>query len=279
MCYTINHKEKKFMLGVADIDRVLEECKAHNLPAMVVGLGSEVLLYKQIQDVLSRIRSAGVMDVFLGTNGVLLNDEICDFVVDNKIARVEISIDATTRETYQKIRGKDEFERVTSNVRRLIEAKRRKNSDLPIIRLCFCVQELNIDEADEFVETWRDLVDYVDLQEMIDFSYVDELRATGTIKEIENIRNEDIDETYCAYPFNSLHVWANGDITPCCTFFGKSLVVGNIKDTTLTDVWNGDGMQQIRQEILSGNLNPTCKVCLAQRDRERFAAAQKKVSD
>ncbi len=271
MCYTVNHHEPKATLGLDTLETALAECRAHGLPAAVVGMGAEPLLYKGIRDVMRAVREADVMDVFLGTNGVLLNEALSEFLVTQRVARLEISLDAATPETYERIRGKDELELIERNIEAFLEVRRRHGSKLPVLRLCFCVQEFNHHEREMFLDKWRDKADYLDFQQLVDFSAIDELRATGTVADIDSVH---VEEPHCAYPFNSLHVWSNGDVTPCCTFFAKNLVVGNVKDRTLKDIWDGPEMARIRGEIRSGDLNPTCRVCLGRRDVEKFAEAR-----
>lgn len=273
MCYTQNHDEEKESLGMDRIRRVLDECERHDLPALVLGLGSEPLLFKGAQGVMAEAADRGIMDIFLGTNGVLLTEEMSEFLVERQIARVEISLDAASRETYLKIRRKDEFDRIERNIRKLIEIKRRRGSALPVIRLCFCVMDLNKHESQDFVDKWQDEVDYVDFQRFIDFKSVDELRETGTVRGIETLQ---VKELHCAYPFNSLNVWASGNVTPCCTFFARNpaLSVGNINEQSLEEIWRGEKINEIRRQLLTGDLNPTCKVCLSQRDVAAFEHVQ-----
>jgi len=270
MCYTINHKEKKSTLTVPVIERLLDECGRQGLPALVIGMGAEPLIYKDVRTVFDLAKKAGVMDIFLGTNGVLLSEEISEYIVANGIARIEISLDAATPETYEKIRGKNELERIERNIHTLLEVKRRHGSKLPIVRLCFCLQPLNAHEREAFLEKWSGLVDYADIQQLQDFSYVDELRRHGDVSDAVKLLNGRAPEPYCPYPFNSLNVWSNGEVTPCCTFYAKSLVAGNITESSLEEIWHGDYMRDLRQQFLDNELNPTCLTCLAQRDTELF---------
>lgn len=274
MCYTVNHDEKKSTLDMPRLRQVLSECEKEGLPALVIGLGSEPLLYKGIRDVLKATSDSGVMDIFLGTNGVLLNESLCEYLVDNQVARVEVSLDAATPETYHKVRGKDQLELVEKNIETLVRLKKERNSKLPVIRLCFCVLDINKHECSQFLDKWKDHVDYVDFQKFYDFGDVDTLRKTGTVPYVDKL---DVGDGHCAYPFNSLHIWANGNVTPCCTFFAKNeeMVVGNIAKESLKDIWDGDKMREIRRQISTGDLNPTCKVCLAQRDHGAFDEVRK----
>ncbi len=278
MCYTINHEDPKATYELPDIERLMAECRDNELPAMVVGMGSEALIYKGVRDALAAVRRAGVMDVFLGTNGVLLNEEMSRFLVEQRIARIEVSLDAATPETYAKIRGKDELGRIEKNLEKLIEVRDALESRLPLIRLCFCVQDDNIDEQEAFLDKWKDRVDYIDFQEMVDFGNVSRLREDAGAFTATPDQAPRPASTYCAYPFNSLHVWSNGDVTPCCTFFGKALVIGNTKTETLAEIWKGRKIAEVRGQLLSGNVNPVCHACLTQRQTQAFTAAKSNLS-
>lgn len=275
MCYKANHAREKHTLDLGDVERVLEECRDNQLPALVVGLGSEPLLFKSIRDILKMAVEARIMDIFLGTNGVLLSDDLSRFLVDQQIARVEISLDAVKPETYQKIRGKDELERVERNIRNLVRIRNEAGSTLPVLRLCFCVQDLNNGEVEEFKKKWKNVADYIDFQQFIDFSKVDEFRGDDVASEVLKPADVEMD-THCAYPFNSLHVWSDGNVTPCCTFYAKSeaFILGNIKKSTLKELWNGEAINAIRQQLLSGRPNAVCKACLGNRDQERFGSVK-----
>ena len=48
-------------------------------------------------------------------------------------------------------------------------------------------------------------------------------------------------------------------------------MLGNVRDKTLKEIWDGEKTNRIRSELKSADLNPVCKVCLSQRDRDNFA--------
>lgn len=269
MCYTINHYGIKSSVTREQVVKITNELKKHEVPAAVLGLGSEALIYKDIDFVMEKIKDAGVMDFFLGSNGVLLTEEFMEAMVINRLSRLEISMDAATPETYKKIRGKDELLTIERNVNKLLELKKKHNSKLPIIRLSYCVQDINKHEMDDFRDKWSEKVDYVDFQQLVNFSYVDEVRS-GNFENAKKIKPEMLNNTHCAYPFNSLSIWANGDVTPCCTFYGMGLVMGNIENQTLKEIWDGDKIKEVRARLLSGDPLPTCSICLYHRDGHDF---------
>ena len=106
---------------------------------LLLGVGSEGLLFKEVRETISYAKEAGIMDIILMTNGTLLTQELSEFLVQQEVSRVCISIDAATSETYEKVRGKDQLQKVEKNVRTLVETRENSGKLLPIVRLSFCV--------------------------------------------------------------------------------------------------------------------------------------------
>ncbi|MFH1536888.1 MAG: radical SAM/SPASM domain-containing protein [Patescibacteria group bacterium] len=261
MCYKKHHTEPRAMLGLEIIKKIMDECREHKMPSMILGLGSETLMYNKVKGVIKKTREAGIQDVFFGTNGVMLSEDIIKSVIKNKISRVEISIDAATAETYNRVRRVPVFEKVEENINKLVELKRKFNTPLPVIRLCFVVMDINEHETGQFIKKWKNKVDYIDFQRFIDFSQVGKPVPPGKIEK-EVIKN-----SFCSYPFYSLNIWANGDISPCCTYYGKELVIGNIHRDKLKEIWNGEKIKKIREQISLKKFNPVCQKCLYFRDK------------
>ncbi len=272
MCYTDHHKKNKTTASIDVLKNVLEECRENNLPAAVVGMGAEALLYKGIKDVITACRNSGIMDLFLGTNGTLLNSSVSEFLIQQKVARLEISLDAATPETYLKVRGKDQLLLIEKNIKNFLKIRKELKSSLPILRLCFCVQKINYKEREMFKRKWEgEGVDYIDFQNMVDFSDVGP--AIENSKEWIPVDEKQMNksEIHCSYPFNSLHVWSDGMVTPCCTYYGKALPLGNVKNDRLSNIWNGAKINKLRAELKSKkNLNPVCRSCLHKRETETF---------
>ncbi len=263
MCYVANHTFPKAVLGAESVKNLIDQVAVRGTTGLLLGVGSEGLLYKGIEGVIRYAKDAGIMDLILMTNGTLLTSELSEFLVEQEISRVCLSVDAATPGTYEKVRGKYELDRVEKNIRGLAEARKKSGSALPIIRLSFCVTEDNRNEQEAFCQKWQDTVDYIDFQKVNDFSFV------GHEDEVElpNIDTADQDRPFCTKPFGYLNVWSTGDISPCCTFYGKSLVFGNIGENTLEEVYDGEKMTDLRDQFLGKkDLNRVCRVCLASRD-------------
>jgi radical SAM protein with 4Fe4S-binding SPASM domain len=59
----------------------------------------------------------------------------------------------------------------------------------------------------------------------------------------------------CAFPWHWLIVTADGDVMPCSH---GSRPVGNLRDSTIEEIWNGEAIQGVRRSILRNEVHPAC---------------------
>lgn len=78
-----------------------------------------------------------------------------------------------------------------------------------------------------------------------------------------HLRSYDENKRACPYPFYTLVLKSNGDVVPCCVAWDKSLVVGNVRDHSLKELWSSSRMEEIRLAHLRGERYsiPTCAKC------------------
>ena len=66
----------------------------------------------------------------------------------------------------------------------------------------------------------------------------------------------------CNIPWETLTIAWDGTVLPCCFDYNSRYVLGNIKDQSLSEIWNGKAMQALRQEFISNKVcNALCKRC------------------
>lgn len=62
----------------------------------------------------------------------------------------------------------------------------------------------------------------------------------------------------CIAPWLYLEMFPDGIVTPCCC---NTLELGDIKTTSLEEIWNGTKMNQFRLSMFGENLPPSCIAC------------------
>jgi len=66
--------------------------------------------------------------------------------------------------------------------------------------------------------------------------------------------------TFCMMPWVHMHFWPNGNTYPCCVS-DSSIALGNTNDSSIIDIWNGEPMRELRQNMLVGVPSKACQRC------------------
>jgi radical SAM protein with 4Fe4S-binding SPASM domain len=113
------------------------------------GLG-EPMMHPRFFDMVSYAASRGI-EVGTNSNLTLLNAHRAELCVTSGLAELHASIDGATAETYEEIRVRSHFDRITRNLEGLIEARRRLGSDTPRVRIVAVVMRRNLPELADLV--------------------------------------------------------------------------------------------------------------------------------
>ena len=68
-------------------------------------------------------------------------------------------------------------------------------------------------------------------------------------------------KTFCIYPWIHLHAYPTGEAYPCCHAEMKVGQVGNCRSETLEQIWRGESMQQLRENMLNEKESAACTRC------------------
>ena len=77
------------------------------------------------------------------------------------------------------------------------------------------------------------------------------------------------------HPFTGLATREDGAIKVCC----RSLPIGNIKNETLEEAWNGEKMREVRRQVLSDERPDVCKRCLVFEDQGVQSLRQRHIAN
>jgi radical SAM protein with 4Fe4S-binding SPASM domain len=63
----------------------------------------------------------------------------------------------------------------------------------------------------------------------------------------------------CISIFQAVEINSNGDLSPCRDY--HDYVVGNLKEATITELWNSPRYREFRASLESRGLMPVCSRC------------------
>ena len=110
-------------------------------------------------DIFFKIRNIIDMEkthVQFTTNGLLLDKNKIDQLIELKLGMIDFSLDAATEQTYRKIRRSD-FHQVISNIKHLTYKKKEYGVDYPRIMINMTIMKENVSEALSFIDLAKDL--------------------------------------------------------------------------------------------------------------------------
>jgi MoaA/NifB/PqqE/SkfB family radical SAM enzyme len=142
-------REERGVIAYETATEPLEAVLKHALVIHASGYGEPTIhpQYKELLQYLSRYEA--LIDFF--TNGMHLDDELCQFLVQGHVHRVSVSFSGVTAEQYENIYIGGDFERVLSGIRRLALAKKLANSKYPRIEINSLSFRHHIEQLPEFV--------------------------------------------------------------------------------------------------------------------------------
>jgi|LGOV01.1.fsa_nt_gb MoaA/NifB/PqqE/SkfB family radical SAM enzyme len=106
--------------------------------------------------------------ISFNTNGVLLNEKWINKLTSNDNVLVNVSLNASSKETYKYLSKKDCFDKVIKNIKLLIKTRTEKQLTSPRVYVSIVGMEQNIHELPELVNLAADLgVDYVVLRDLM----------------------------------------------------------------------------------------------------------------
>ena len=243
-------------------EKIILEAEKYDCPSLNPQGTNEPLLYQNLEDHIKFAKKHGFIDIMMNTNATLLSEERSRKILESGLTRLRFSLDAATKETFEKIRIGADYDSVMKNIERCVELRNQEGYKLPVIGVNFVKMKVNEHETEEFIEKWKDKVDFVVIQEFVppelECDYSEFYPSDSSYqKEITNSFN-------CQQPWQRLFVHNTGDVSPCCTAFSAELSLGNISTDTLYQLWNSDAMKNLRKIHKAGNYteNEWCKKCV-----------------
>jgi radical SAM protein with 4Fe4S-binding SPASM domain len=252
-------------LDVRMIRKILKDGVSRGLSSVRFSVLNEPLLDKPLADLICYAKEIGIIDVFITTNGLLLNEQKSYELINAGLVHLMISLDAATAETYSMIRKGGNYERVLHNIGSFLRIREEMGSRLPLLRLSFTKMKLNMHEVGKFIDMWIDKADHISIAGYLNNlgnSKRNKLLAggNGTMKERERFN--------CWQPWTRCTIFANGDVFPCCLNYGRNTPVGNVYINGLTRIWQSNIVKQIQDIHKAGEYHKyiTCMKCVSSRD-------------
>jgi len=184
--------------------------------------------------------------------------------MENGLSVLKFSLDAMDDESIKKIRGrKADYDDSIKKIKEIIKIKEKRKFKTILVP---CMISFKNDEREKklhrnFLEFWKpyDVFAYVKSQ--------DNRWLFEQDKKLKN--NSHYAKQYCEYPWTSLTVMADGNVVPCTQISNNEIVLGNINENSLEEIWNGKKYDEFRKMHVTGEF-PKEHKCLKNCDQVKL---------
>ncbi|NQT31195.1 MAG: SPASM domain-containing protein [Deltaproteobacteria bacterium] len=252
--------------------KVIDEAAAEPLLASIVfELHNEPLLDERIFDCVSYIKTkAPGKRVAVVTNGELLDRFSPEDIVRSNLDSLSISLNAHSRETYERINTGLDYEKVMDNISRMLSNPSTRQKT----RLNFILTEQNESEVYEATRYWRErgvstkvsgvtnragiLENYEKLRPKAGYD-----SGSGPAAGWRRLKGGVRHALGCHVPFYEMNVLFNGDVLICSEDWNRTTVVGNVATQSLKEIWNSEKANENRRLLLKKKFEQldSCKEC------------------
>lgn len=269
---------KRRLMRFSEFKKIFDQLYEYAFVVILYDWG-EPFLNPEIFKMVRYIQKKNVGTI-IGSNFTTVKEEDIDKILSSGLEHLELSIDGATPETYSTYRRGGDFQKVITNVKKLVERKRSQGKKLPFIRWQFIVNRFNEHEIEKARRVGRELgVDAVTFYTR--FKPTDFIFAFGNqviVKEMEEWLPRKHPEYRIDYskPFpykgpckglwQSITINSDGGVSPCCGLYDEKWDLGNLLKEPFTKVWNSQFYQAARCLFKKGStkgVKTVCECCTA----------------
>jgi radical SAM protein with 4Fe4S-binding SPASM domain len=192
------------------------------------------------------------------TNAHFISEKTAEAIVEAGLDRLIISIDGTTQEVYSQYRVFGELDKVVEGTRRVVKAKRSKNSSTPHIIFQFLVVRPNEHQTQEVLQLANELeVDEVRFKTAQVYDYqnghplIPQNENYSRYKRMQDgtYRIKNALDNHCWRMWSSCVVTWDGRVVPCCFDKDAKHAMGDLRRQPLRQVWNNAAYREFRSLI------------------------------
>jgi radical SAM protein with 4Fe4S-binding SPASM domain len=254
---------KKFWMSFENYKALIDEGVSKGLRSVQLNNINEPLIRKDLYEFVAYARDRGVLDIMLSTNGTALTETTARRLIDAGLTKLSVSIDAFSKETYDKIRVGGNYDEVIANCLRFLQVRNAMGVKLPLFKVTFVRSPLNESELEDFLDFWGEKADLIAIQNLNNPFDGELWEKTRDYFDLEPKLVEKV-KKICPHPFQRMTIQADGQALLCCNLRGPDLPLGNVIEHGLEAIYNNKTAKSYRQLHAAGRYDEieTCKKCM-----------------
>lgn len=215
----------------------------------------ETIMNPEAFDMIRYAKSRGVR-VMLSTNATLLSKDVTDALLDSGVDLIIFSVNGASSKVYEAVHGGGNYEVTIGNIRQFLARKLERRAPVLVSMQMVRLPE-TLPQIGDYYLQWHGLpgVDSVRVKK-------DVVCNEGTC--LEDSRRQRPRRNPCSRLwYGPVFVETNGDVYASPGILYKAPPIGNLKENSLAEIWNGERIQAMRRAHSTGHVSslPECVDC------------------
>lgn len=268
---------KRGFMPVELFKKIVDDLKQfpQKLQKVKIGNHGEPTLHPQLPEMIAYLRDAQVANTIeMFTNGSKLNPTLNRQLIEAGLQRINISLEGMDSETYERVAGvKIDMDQLVEGVADLYAVRGNcriyvKIADRVRVLDKTDTSVLTMNELDRnrFYETFGNICDEIYVENVVPQWARTQAEKQNQLGE-KGMYGQDIHKykAVCPFIFMYMHFNWDGTTSPCTLDWAKKVVVGNVKDESVVDIWRGQSLRLLQVAQLKGERDKVdfCNDCSA----------------
>lgn len=264
-----NYEEKAGGLFRGEKDRVfdvLDQLAAiGGIRALNFYMMGEPFVHRQLPLFIRHAKTIQSADrLSVTSNGTLLLPRVFDEIIDSGLDYLRISVYGGTETTHrQRTQSNIPLSRIRDNVAAFRRHRDARGMHLPYLYVKMIDSRDPVENAC-FKDLFSNVADEVTIEPVMNWNDPSEGNLAG-LSQDELLQGSYFANRKCAcpFPFYTIVVHSDFQVSVCCVDWSKQLVVGNLVTESLLDIWRGARLREIQLAHLNGKRSslPGCATC------------------
>lgn len=237
---------KQGIMDMALYRKIADEVAALGISNIRMHNYGESFVDRQLVEKVAYAKQIGIREVGLISNGSLIDEKAARGMIEAGLDAINISLDAAGKEVFETTRVGLKYDKVITNVERLLRLRDELGRRRPKLILSFVRQD-NSAEEQAFIGHWSKRADKIHITDLHNWA--------GTL-------HTESDVTFpCYRAWLTFTVLWDGRVSLCCADFDGRHILGDLRTSTIKDIWNNEAYVATRRAHLDHGGPSICQSC------------------
>ena len=251
-CPRQSMQNKAGLMDKALFKKAVDEMAQHTPVALVPFFRGESLLHPRFIQLVSYAKSKGLGPIQMTTNAMLMDEKKAREIIKAGIDFISFSMDTVNADDYESARKGAKYDVAVGNIMHLLDLKERLASPTPETQVSSVATQKALAYKEKFINFWKGKVDRVRI--FLEHS------TDGAFGSLDCDILPAFDKRLpCAKVMRDMVALWNGDVALCNHDWDRKEPIGNIRNQSISEIWNGQRYKEIRESHVNGHVtDSTC---------------------